>query len=505
MNHTQEQLAVVNSRGTRIIVQANPGSGKSETLVARVRGDQVRGIPAANQYVITYTVAAAEELRRRMGDHAPGFIGTTHSFCLMLVREFGRDLGYSRDIRVINEEDSARIMQEIADKMEIKKIDRKLTGTYNQGSPQQIVARLHLQAMRSASMVDFQTMQHEAIRLLQHERIPSNIHGLYIDEAQDTSELEAILYDLINARIKMAFGDVNQSIFGWRGATGSLMTHGFINAINNERLSLTVNHRSRQGVINAANNLRKRLRGDDNIAALYEGDHGSVTCVKCWGALDQQMECIKAASFFVDNHQSIAILCRLNQQVDTIREALSDHHLLSSLIKPPEEISGPDAKNAAEALAFLNGSELVNIAGYLDVLEDEDSLDTRHFYQSGEINIHTALRSLRLTPRQIRIAEVATDGGQRSANDAILCLLEGLSPSAGSKLHIGTIHSAKGREWDHVIVCGADADQWEDKGRDETEQRRLFYVATTRARISVTYMHITDKPSKFVKEAITGV
>lgn len=505
MNHTQEQLAVINSPATRIIVPSNPGSGKSATLVARVKADQDRGMPASGQYVITYTVAAAEELRRRMGDQAPGFIGTTHSFCLMIVSEFGRHLGYSRDIRVISEEESARLMKLIAAASGINRADPRLAGTDNQGTPQQIVAKLHLKHMRGNSLVDFQTMQHEAIRLLQPGIPGLDILGLYIDEAQDTSDLEAILYDLILAHVKMAFGDVNQSIFGWRGATGSLMEHGFCDKITRKRLSLTINHRSRQNVINAANNLRKRLSGEDNVAAPYEGDNGFTACVKCWGALDQQMQCINAARPIIESGKTLAILCRLNQQVDAIREAFSGQEFAASLLAPPEDISGPDAKNAAEALAFLNGSERVNIAGFLDVLEDEDALCARHFYQSGEINIHTALRSLRLTPRQIRIAEVATSNGKRSASDAILYLLEGSTPTTGTKLHIGTIHSAKGREWDHVIICGCDADQWEDKGRDEIEQRRLFYVATTRARISVTYMHITDKPSKFVKEAITGV
>jgi DNA helicase-2/ATP-dependent DNA helicase PcrA len=497
MNLTQEQLAVINSTHPRIIVQANPGSGKSSTLVARVLADQKRGIPASAQYVITYTVAAAEELRSRMGELAPAFIGTTHAFCLMIVRCFGSALGYNiGDVNVIDEGESLELMKSIAKRLNIKTIDKSLIGTSDQGSGQQIAAKIHLEELRRSSTVDFQTMQHEAVRLFERDRVDLDIQGLYVDEAQDTSDLEALLYDLIKSRVKVVFGDINQSIFAWRGATGALMEHGFVNSLTNERLVLTVNHRSRKRVIDAANNLRKGLSGYDNIAAPYDGSDGIVASANGDNNMGQNLRCMDLAMQTIESGQSLSILCRLNQQVDVIREAFLDCYLFRDFIKPQEIVDGKDRRQAMEALAFLDGSNRE-----LDVVDDEDAQAARHLYQSGEINIHTALRALRLTPRQIRIAEVATEGGKRGATDAILALMEDAT-TPSSKFHIGTIHSAKGREWDHVIVCGCDAEQWEDKSRDELDQRRLFYVATTRAKIGVTYLHTTGKPSKFVKEAL---
>lgn len=59
--------------------------------------------------------------------------------------------------------------------------------------------------------------------------------------------------------------------------------------------------------------------------------------------------------------------------------------------------------------------------------------------------------------------------------------------------HIGTIHSAKGLEWDTVIII-----DWDQRIMSE-EERRLFYVAITRARNKVIV--IGEEKSELAKEA----
>jgi superfamily I DNA/RNA helicase len=52
-----------------------------------------------------------------------------------------------------------------------------------------------------------------------------------------------------------------------------------------------------------------------------------------------------------------------------------------------------------------------------------------------------------------------------------------LAPQMDSGLFVMTVHQAKGKEFDCVIVADASSRYW----RDDEENRRLFYVALTRA------------------------
>lgn len=82
-------------------------------------------------------------------------------------------------------------------------------------------------------------------------------------------------------------------------------------------------------------------------------------------------------------------------------------------------------------------------------------------------------------------------------------------------LTLSTFHEAKGREWDTVLLIGAVrdhpslpvADPFQPFPRDPEEERRLFYVAMTRARqrlyihVPLSVHHQAMQPSPFLLEA----
>ena len=79
-------------------------------------------------------------------------------------------------------------------------------------------------------------------------------------------------------------------------------------------------------------------------------------------------------------------------------------------------------------------------------------------------------------------------------------------------LSLATAHGTKGLEFDHVAVIGMDAGRFpsrrsvtdtEDPTRALEEERRLAYVAWTRARRSLTLVYDPLTPSQFMLEAFS--
>ena len=74
-------------------------------------------------------------------------------------------------------------------------------------------------------------------------------------------------------------------------------------------------------------------------------------------------------------------------------------------------------------------------------------------------------------------------------------------PSSPDGVTLSSVHRAKGLEWDHVLVFGADSGSMPHALSDDTEEeRRVFHVAITRGRESVTVLSDKDRQSRFLAE-----
>ena len=82
-------------------------------------------------------------------------------------------------------------------------------------------------------------------------------------------------------------------------------------------------------------------------------------------------------------------------------------------------------------------------------------------------------------------------------------------------IHLMTIHAAKGLEFDTVFIIGANEGQIpykKAKSEEETEEeRRLFYVAMTRAKEVLQICYVKQRngketaPSRFVNDLLKSV
>jgi DNA helicase-2/ATP-dependent DNA helicase PcrA len=75
------------------------------------------------------------------------------------------------------------------------------------------------------------------------------------------------------------------------------------------------------------------------------------------------------------------------------------------------------------------------------------------------------------------------------------------TPGTPDGVMLSTVHRVKGLEWDHVVVFGADRGAMPHELSDDIEEeRRVFHVAMTRGRESVTILADRDRPSRFLTE-----
>lgn len=75
----------------------------------------------------------------------------------------------------------------------------------------------------------------------------------------------------------------------------------------------------------------------------------------------------------------------------------------------------------------------------------------------------------------------------------------------GERLYIGTCHSAKGREWDKVVVAGCEEGLFPSRQSDVHEERRLFYVALTRAREAAVFFWCRSRSAEWPLKPLTGL
>ena len=133
-NYTPEQEAAIKYRGGSLLVSAAAGSGKTRVLVERLLSHVMEGNDINEFLVITYTRAAAAELRERIYDEilervedapdnrrmrrqlllcrgAP--IDTIHGFCTDVLRENAHLAALPPDFRVADESESEMIKAEV--------------------------------------------------------------------------------------------------------------------------------------------------------------------------------------------------------------------------------------------------------------------------------------------------------------------------------------------------------------------------------------------------------
>ncbi|GAB4309861.1 MAG: ATP-dependent helicase [Promethearchaeota archaeon] len=213
-------------------------------------------------------------------------------------------------------------------------------------------------------------------------------------------------------------------------------------------------------------------------------------------------------------------------------------HLISST-NPLESFVGLDlaealagqrvTKKAKDSLASLQrflANSALDQAGHQLPADQLEPLPNLVKHAIEFLEPHQKQRYRQYEDRRLELEEIARmtsrfGGLQEALNDLMLVSIQGESQLRGDQedrerpLVLSTIHQAKGLEWDVVFVLSAadgrlPSDRSFGHPSELEEERRLFYVACTRARdhLIITYPetqltekgHLINQPSMFIEE-----
>lgn len=442
-----------------VVAVAGPGSGKTGVLIERY--GHFREL-SAETVILTFTTAAAAEIRHRIEAREwalPVFVGTLHSWCarlLMIERPA---------MRILDEEEAEALRKEAAAEMRMTVGD--LREAMNAHPPKPKGQQLLVWYWRKLQLLDsedFDTLLLAAYRRLQKE--PVRVSHLMIDEYQDSTEIDHAIYSAIHTRMRFVVGDPDQSIYNFRGSSAIHLremagAHGAYTQFMRE------NFRCCHAVCAMASHIIARGKPrEEEATRSATGITGEVHVLEPFLTMYQEQAAIVEWAL-PDMSGSRAVLCRYNHQVSAIQQALIVAGVRTPVIEP--EHLGVTCREVRETVQALARSQ----RGGLRLQE------MRRFWVDNKVSL--AMRNL--------IAK----SGLESAPELALWLTtwerEQREKTTAGNISVCTVHAAKGLEWDHVWIAGA------DDGAFPAAAAELLYVAATRARLSLCISHAARRPA----------
>lgn len=393
-----EQRKAVESIDGPLLVLAGAGAGKTRVIAERIKEIIRKGAESESVLAITFTNKAAAEMRSRIG---PGpFVSTFHSLGLTLIKENARLLGYTRNPVIYDRADSLREMKkalgdagggDIEPRAALAVVSRNkgegiTAGEYAETASQwneKIIAAAWLRyetALRQEPALDFDDLLVRAVELLQkfpevRERYQKRWRYIHVDEYQDTNVIQERLTELLVGPEKnlCVVGDVDQTIYGWRGAQIEHMLQ-FEKKYGAAVVTLEENYRSTKTILDAANHLiahnanrpEKNLftkNADGEPLSLYTagdgGDEALFVARKIKELLGDERKPHGLSP------KDFAVLYRANFQSRAIEEKLLDANI-------PYQVLGTrffERKEVKDVLSFLRAAVSENAADIGRVLD----------------------------------------------------------------------------------------------------------------------------------------
>ena len=296
-----------------LLVDAGPGTGKTRTLVGRIKHFLGAGVRPSSFLALTFSNKAAEEMRERLSVMNPEaaiemWIGTFHAFGLELITKWPSLVGRTSKVRVLDQADSLALLEANLERLPLYHFQNLYEPAYElvtvirvisrckdelvsvddyraaaqadadrAGTPEEIVSaekmlelaaiyEIYEEALLQADAVDFGDLIRLAIELIRTNPDVKNyvsgfVHVL-VDEFQDVNFASAELLKTIRGPSTSIWvvADRRQSIYRFRGAEPSNVTT-FTATFGGTRHSLAKNYRSFAPIVRAFERFSDAMHG----------------------------------------------------------------------------------------------------------------------------------------------------------------------------------------------------------------------------------------------------
>jgi superfamily I DNA/RNA helicase len=517
---TVDQRAAATAPPGPVLCVAPAGSGKTTTLVARIAwlvdGGAVPGSIAA----ITFNTRAAVELGERL-DAALAALGvepgsvrvrTFHALGREILRDVGVDVAGLTDRATVCHElwpglpdgELARLDTAFSRlKLEFAVSAADVAADPGAGP----LARAFIDyeaALAARGALDFDDLIRHALELL-GERPDllatwrERCANLLVDEVQDVdrSQLELALLLAAPANRIFLVGDDDQSIYGWRLADVRRILSIGDRLPDLVRVDLEVNHRCPVPVVERA--VRLIERNQERFAkAIRPRPDAAGRVILAPDAADGPQRADRILRSWPDDGTSRAVLARTNRELQPAVVAALRLGIPFRAERVPLLVDEPGLDDLLARVAAETDPALPLLVR-LAALRERARTTSETSVELLEAVIAWAPAYPDLPSLVAAIAAVRARLAELRLDDAALTM--------------ATAHSTKGLEFDHVAVVGMEEGRFpsgrsvaeaEDPTRALEEERRLGYVAWTRARRTLTLSYDPAVPSPFLLEAFSA-
>lgn len=456
----QQRQAVVEKEGT-LLVLAGAGSGKTKVLTTRIVNLVKSGINPYKILAVTFTNKAAKEMRERLSKMVGEdvvkkmWVGTFHNICGRILR-FDIENYKSPDGKkwdnnyvIYDEADSNAIIKNAIKKLNLdektyapklvkaaisnakaKMQDAYTFSTRARDYRTQKISEIYEEyekQLLANNAIDFDDMLLLTVNLLStNEEVRNKYHERFshilVDEFQDTNISQYMLIKHLysngkaetdlKGRSLCVVGDVDQSIYSWRGADYKIILNFQADYRNSKLIKLEQNYRSVGTILDAANAII--VNNTERVSKNLYSTKGQGDKIDIYESQDESGEAYYIANKIKNNYLSslndCAVLYRTNSQSRAIEEAL---------------ISQGISYRMVGGLKFYDRKEVKDIIAYLKLLYN------RHDSQSLKRIINVPKRSIGDTTVK-KMQEIAT-GMDYSLYDVIQNIEEYEDFSSGVK------------------------------------------------------------------------
>lgn len=373
---TAEQAKIIAHEGGQLLVLATVGAGKTTTITARIGRLVAEGADPSRVLGLTFTNRAADNLRQAvatLGATVAGLnVRTFHGFCTWVLRQEARAVGLPGDFWIYDEDDAASLAGSLGarDKeffdfqgeMSAVKLDAANAELYYSARFSRFRwAAEYVRTLSLLGAVDFGGLVLLCRAALAQPEVRARWEGRFdhvsVDEVQDThvSEYEVLRALAKKARSFVLCGDLDQTIYGWRGSDPArLLAHMEGDFGPFARLPLTENHRSTKALVAYADAVARKLSARATSIrpspALPAGVPPSVTaCADPEAEAEEIARGVALAQKRVSG-EKIAVLCRTNGGAEAVSRALTQARVPHATVESYRFFRRQEVKDAMSLL-----------------------------------------------------------------------------------------------------------------------------------------------------------